>query len=284
MARELANVTGASRYLIPGFEILRQTASGGFSTIYKAWDETRQIVVALKVLNEVGGKLAAFLDEGEDTRWEGEIAMSLKHPNIIQTYECGKKGGRYYLAMEYISCVKAKYLCPVESPRELADRLRILMQVVEALTYVHDKGLLYRDVCVGNVLVDRKLTAKLIDFGLTVPKAQGSVYHGKAGTPSYMAPEMIRTEQADERTDIYSFGVLMYEFLTGKKPFKAEDKFSRMVRSLNVNPAPMTRFSPSVSPQLQAIVSRAMEKETRRRYQSMSEVRNALLALTQTHP
>lgn len=280
MALDRANVSEANRFLIPGFEVLRQVASGGFSTIYKAWDETRQVVVALKVLNEAGSKLAAFLDEGQDTRWEGEIAVALKHPNIVETYESGKKGGQYYLAMEYINCVKWKYLRSVESPVELADRLSILLQVAEALTYVHDRGFLYRDVCVGNILVERRLRAKLIDFGLTVPKAQGAVYHGKAGTPSYMAPEMIRTEKADERTDIYSFGVVMYEFLSGKKPFKADDKFSRMVRSLNVNPAPITRFSPAVPDQLQEIVTKSMEKDPRHRYQTMAEVRNKLLALT----
>jgi len=181
--------------------------------------------------------------------------------------------------MEMVHCVKTRLLCPPQTEEELAGRAHILIQVADAVDHMHNRGFLHRDLCTGNILVDRDLTAKLIDFGLAIPKNLSDLYVGKAGTPSYMAPELIRTDKTTVQTDVYSFGVVMYEFLTGKKPFKADSKFSRMVRSLNVNPAPLSRFSPVATEELQQIVSRAMEKDPWRRFKSMAEIRNSLLAL-----
>jgi len=265
---------------VPGYEILRVVASGGFSTIYKAWDEASQQAVALKVLNERGSHMAEFLDQHPDAVWEGPLATSFNHPNIIKVFNYGRHGGNYFLAMEMVNCIKTHLLRPARTEEEVGDRVRILVQAADAVDHMHNRGFIHRDLCSGNVLIDRNLTTKLIDFGLTVSKSLSDLYVGKAGTPSYMAPELIRTDKTTVQTDVYSFGVVMYELLTGKKPFKADSKFSRMVRSLNVNPAPLSRFTPVATEDLEQVVARALEKEPRDRFKSMAEVRNSLLALT----
>jgi serine/threonine-protein kinase len=144
--------------------------------------------------------------------------------------------------------------------------------------YLHDKNLIHRDLSLSNVLVDERLHVKLIDFGLSVPVGS-SVVRGRVGTPSYMAPEMIRKWQHTESADIYSFGVLSYELITGKKAFKGELREQRMTYNLNVNPLPPSRLGLYCSPELEPLVMKMLSKDPAQRAKSAREVEGALFLM-----
>ena len=240
--------------------------------MYRGIDKGQQLGVALKVLKQDATDIVRRRLESLSP-WEGEIALQVDHPHVVQTYECGPWKDTYFLAMELVEGYNLKFLLINGSPFVKARKYHLLYQIAKGLAHVHERGFIHRDLCPKNIIISKKGVPKIIDFGLTIPtKMAAKCPDTRSGTPSYMAPEQIRVKMFDERCDIYSFGVTMYEVLTRKHPFEFDTRESKMAGHLNFEAPPLSRYDKAVTEPVQELVSKAMAKDPRERFGSMSEL------------
>ncbi len=274
----LGGSSGLKRY-----ELIDQIARGGFSTVYRAKDRETGKIVAVKILNLDAMEVAERLQKAYH-KWEGEIALMLKHPNIVETYEFGFDKNQHYIAMEYVDGPHLKYLVTTQDSLWRENRLHIILQMGAGLAYIHDKELIHRDFCPKNVLMKSDGTPKIIDFGLCIPRRRKKRWKwDRSGTPSYMAPEQIRGQSVDVRGDIYAFGVSMYEVLVGKRPFReSPTREGKMQPHLNIDPPPPSMHDPTLTPEVDKVCLRAMEKNRDRRYQTMDQLLSEFRAAIET--
>jgi serine/threonine protein kinase len=261
-----------------GYELIEEVARGGMSRIWKVRHPETGRIYAMKVLTAESVELIERFRRLFEAD-EGDIALRLDHPNVVKTHEYGHdRADEYYIVMEFINGPNLATLIALESARVRENRFDIVMQVAEGLRYIHERGLIHRDFCPKNVLYTEEGVAKIIDFGLTIPAAvKARTVLARAGTASYMAPEQIRTQPVDERTDIYAFGVSAFEVLTGRRPFPlSADRGKRMRDHLNVEPMRLRELEPDLSEQLEDVVGKCIAKERRLRYKSMDEVLSRL--------
>ncbi len=256
------------------YRLLSEIDAGGMSTVHKAVSRVSGEIVAIKLLFPGYADQRAVLEKLlEEKHVEGDIAASLVHPGIIRTYSHGRLHDRYYFVMEYIQGTNLKQAIRKHHVFLKNKELGIIFQIANALRYIHRRGIIHRDVCSKNVLLAEDGRVKLIDFGLAVTKS--GVYRQlgeRSGTPSYMSPEQIRGQETDERTDIYSFGILMYEILSGKKPFFGGTSYSKMQDNLNFIPTELSATVKEIHPDLVNVVSKAMQKVPADRYGSVDEL------------
>ena len=270
--------------VIGGFQVVEPIAKGGMAMVYKGRDRSGNLEVAIKLVTKEHSDAYDRRDRKnrknwdgykylKGITWDGEILMNLNHPHIVHSYEIGKEGGQYYIVMEYMPSRSLHELSYNRSKRLRGRRLKVVYQFGHALMHVHRAGIIHRDVCPRNVLLGEDDRAKLIDFGLAIPKLDKlkDVFY-RSGTPSYMSPEVVRSGHYDYQSDIYAFGVSMYEIFTGKPPFSGGDEFDRAVRNLNSPVIPPREVNANVPPELDRIVLKAMEKDPRKRYESMDNV------------
>jgi len=265
--------------------------------VYKAEDTELGRFVALKFLpNDVANDPLAL----ERFRREARAASALNHPNICTVYEIGTAEGRSFLAMEYLEGKTLRQALLEETPT-FEQVLELAIQMAEGLEASHLKGIVHRDVKPMNIFVTTGERIKILDFGLakltpflrnfeeqkresdsTMLAEPHLTSPGTAlGTVAYMSPEQTRGEELDPRTDIFSFGVVLYEMATGKQPFAGPTPASIFDAILHSDPPSIARKNPMRSPELSGIISRALEKKREKRYQSMSELLAALKTLKQ---
>jgi eukaryotic-like serine/threonine-protein kinase len=258
------------------YEVLALLGSGGMGRVYKVRNIISNREEAMKIL------LPDFASEPElAARFMVEIRTlaGLEHPNIAQLRTAFQFQNQFVMIMEYVEGAGLDKLA--ESRPPLDQVLEYSSQVLSALSYAHTHGVTHRDIKPANIMITSHGLVKLMDFGiakgandlnLTRPgMTMGSVY--------YMSPEQVRGGAVDARSDIYSFGVTLYEMLTGRKPFQADTSFTVLNAQLNEAPTPPIQVNPTLPPQLNAIVLRAMEKQPEARFQTADEFRNALKAL-----
>lgn len=263
-------------WAVKGYKLREKIATGGMSIIYKASSRKTNETIAIKILfpqySKHKTKLQNLLAEKQV---EGEMASHLSHPNVIQTHEFNKLYGHYYFVMEYVNGDNLKYIVYHNPEMINGGKLDIIRQTARGLHYIHSKGIIHRDICPKNILVSKNGQVKIIDFGLSVSKRSRFRGFGeRAGTPSYMAPEQIKAMEADERTDIYSLGVTVYELLAERPPFAGEDTYAKMQHHLTSDPVPLKKRAPDVPEELEKIISKAMQKNPKNRYQSMAALLN----------
>ena len=262
------------------YEVLALLGTGGMGRVYKVRSVISNREEAMKIL------LPDFASEPElAARFMAEIRTlaGLDHPNITQLRTAFQVQNQFVMVMEYVEGTtldKLSAQLPLEQVTDYS------MQVLAALSYAHGKGVTHRDIKPANIMITTHGVVKLMDFGiaksttdlnLTRPgTTMGSIY--------YMSPEQVRGGTVDGRTDIYSFGVTLYEMLTGRKPFEAETSYSVLNAQLNEAPAPPAQWNPALSPALNDIVLRAMAKDPAARFQTAEEFRNALKALHEPKP
>ena len=271
--------------LISHYRILGTLGSGGMGAVYRAEDTTLHRAVALKFLPES----AVHTDKvHERLKQEARTASALNHPNICTIYEVGEDAGEVFIAMEYIEGQTLSELMR-QGPLPIEKVLRYSSQISSALAHAHEKGVIHGDLKPSNIIVTPQGDAKILDFGLArrgnpvefdrktleTNPAEGEVAHG-GGTFPYMAPEQIEGREASARTDIWSFGVVLYEMISGTHPFQGATLFLLCNSILRDAPRPLPSAVPAG---LRTVISRCLEKEPERRYRRAGEVRAALEAI-----
>ncbi len=247
------------------YRIETPVARSGMATIYRATDVRDNRTVALKVPHPDMEADPIFFDRFQR---EGAIGERLRHPNVMEVYS-GEKRSRAYMVMEWCEGrLLRKILDEGRLPRDRA--LRIAAATLEALDYIHANGVVHRDLKPENIMVDDNDHIKLIDFGIASDSASRRLtytnFTATLGTPNYISPEQVKGKRGDPRSDIYSMGVILYEMLTGKLPFSGPSPLAAMNDRLLNHPVPPSVADPSVSPQLQEILYRALERDPKNRY------------------
>jgi len=247
--------------------------------VYKAFDPMIGRTVAVKTmrLSEEGSGLAR---PELVTRFQTEAraAGQLVHPNIVIIYDAGETEGLYYITMEYVEGRSLQALMDQKQPFPLPRILRIMGQVCSALEFAHQRNVVHRDVKPANIVLSGDDTVKITDFGTAKIVQLGTTQSGTiVGTPSYMSPEQIKGKPIDGRSDIFSLGVVLYELVTGEKPFPGESITTVIYKIVNEEPIPPRELDSSVHPGLSAVITRSLAKEPDARYQSCKELMQDLL-------
>ena len=286
---------------ISHYRVLRKLGGGGMGVVYEAEDETLHRRVALKFLPQEVTRDPKALERFER---EAQASSALNHPNICTLYDFAEHEGRPYLVMEFIegqSLDKEIH----GHPLPLDQVLDFGVQIADALDAAHAKGIIHRDIKPGNIIVNERGLAKILDFGLAKPMRakdvapeavgpNGSVLQGEAGangedalthpsviagTSAYMSPEQISNEELDARSDLFSFGVVLYEMATGKRPFAEGNSVRTLAAILDKKPVSPLTLNPDLPSEFEAILSKLLEKEREKRYQSAAELRADLQEL-----
>ncbi len=252
------------------YEITEKLGQGGMGTVYKAFDPLLTRVVAVKVIS---GQLDGNPEHRERFFREARAAAQLSHRNIITIYDLGEQDGSPYLAMEYLEGRDLDQRLHDPEGMSLTRKLELALSICEGLAHAHPCGLIHRDIKPANVFVTDDGGVKILDFGLarliTSELTRSNVV---VGTVNYMAPEQLRGERADHRADIFSFGVLLYELLGGRKPFQGDSAASTMYKILHETPQALDELDPAIGSPLTTIVDRAMAKAREDRYQRMTDL------------
>jgi serine/threonine protein kinase len=260
------------------FAVVSETASGSMSRVYRAIDNQTGRTVCLKIQTRDKNEAATARASKREARpLEGEMAIHFVHPHVVRTLEYGTSTkGEHFLVMEFIDGLSLQFIREARSARTV-QKLELLAQAAEGLAAVHDAGFIHHDINPRNFLVDREQRVKLIDFGLTIPNTPAFRRPGnRTGTLQYMAPELLRREPIDERIDVFSFGVLAFEFLTERLPYDANNSTTLMLQRINTEPLDPAVAKPKLSDELCDVLRQLTARRKEQRWPSMSTLSEAL--------
>jgi serine/threonine-protein kinase len=247
-------------------------AHSGMSTLYRATDTRDGRKVALKVPHPEMESDPILL---ERFKREQEIGQELDHPGIVKTYD-GEERSRLYMVIEWVDGRLLRALLNDKRKLPIDRAEMITLGICDALDYMHKHGVVHRDLKPENVMVDEWNRIKLIDFGIAMKEdARRLTYAGPSpmlGTPDYISPEQVKGQRGDQRSDIYAVGAMLYEMLTGRPPFTGPNPLAVMNERLLVDPERARKLNPEISPQLQEILHRALERDPRHRYATATEM------------
>ncbi|MDR1292949.1 MAG: Stk1 family PASTA domain-containing Ser/Thr kinase [Clostridiales Family XIII bacterium] len=264
-----------SKILAGRYEIIEKIGDGGMAVVYMARDKLLNRPVAIKVLRPEYVTDANFVDS---FRKESRAAASLTHPNIVSIFDVGKDGNVYYIVMELVEGRPLSDIIREKGPLDYRFVLKISEQIASALSVAHRNNIIHRDVKPHNILITQDGHAKITDFGIARAVTDGTTVNDNTvkGTVHYFSPEQGRGMYMDERSDIYSLGIVMYEMLTGQVPFDADNAVAIAVMHMNDRMPPPSKNVPGVPPALEQIIMKATEKHQVNRFKNADEMLDAL--------
>ena len=252
------------------YRIVRKLGAGGMADVYLAEDQELGRRVAIKILNDRHAADAQFI---ERFRREAKNAAGLSHPNIVSIYDRGEAEGTYYIAMEYLDGRSLKELLVTRGPTPIKIAIDYARQILAAMGFAHRNGIVHRDIKPHNVVVGGEGRLKVTDFGIARSGASQMTEVGSIiGTAQYLSPEQARGAPVDQRSDLYSLGIVLYEMLTGHVPFTGETPLEIAMKHLSSVPKPPSELRPEVPHDLDMVVLRALAKDPDERYQSAEEM------------
>ncbi|MBU1626187.1 protein kinase, partial [bacterium] len=259
----------ASRY-----KIVQEIGRGSMGIVYKALDKTLNRFIALKTIN-FDEKISFREEKIEKLLKEAQAVAKLNHLNIITIHDAGMDNNLTYIAMEYIDGISLSELISPGGIEDLSFIFDICIQMCNGMNHAHEKGIIHRDLKPSNILLFNEKMVKISDFGIAKmvnEKDYSKKELGIWGTPSYMAPERFKGSIDDFRSDIFSIGVIIYELLTGNKPFSGETTNKIIFKILNSDYEPINNVRPEISQSLENIIRRAIEKDPEKRYQNVKNI------------
>jgi tetratricopeptide (TPR) repeat protein/TolB-like protein/tRNA A-37 threonylcarbamoyl transferase component Bud32 len=257
------------------YQIVEELGRGGMGKVYKAYDKEIEAKIALKLIKP---EITADKNTIERFRNELRIARDISHKNICRMYDLGREGSRYFITMEYVSGEDLKNMIRMSGQLSVGTAVSIAKQVCEGLAEAHGHGVIHRDLKPSNIMIDRNGNVRIMDFGIARSiKAKGITGAGvMIGTPEYMSPEQVEGKEVDQRADIYSLGIILYEMLTGRVPFEGDTPFTVGVKHKSEIPKDPKEVNANIPDDLSSLTLRCLEKEKEKRYQSAEELRTEL--------
>jgi len=273
---DTSKAASAERSVLGRYELLEELGRGAMGVVHKAYDPAVGRIVALKTvrLDVTGSEREELIRR---LRQEAQAAGRLEHPNIVTIYDAGEAEGVFYLTMQF---VKGSPLAELIAGRSLLPVKQIILlfdQICEGLHYAHERGIVHRDLKPTNIILTPEGSAKIVDFGIAKIAEAGTTQAGLVlGTPSYMSPEQAQGGRVDRRSDIFALGAMLYELLTGEKPFPANTPTAVIYKILHEEPIPPRAVEPTIDPELERVVRKALAKSPFERYQSCRELQEDL--------
>ncbi|MGB2765077.1 MAG: protein kinase [Candidatus Aminicenantaceae bacterium] len=257
------------------YEIIEELGKGGMGNVYRVEDKKIKEEVALKLIKP---EIASDKKTIERFRSELKIARKIRHKNVCGMYDLDEEKGIHYITMEYVSGEDLKSFIRRAGPLNAGKTLFIARQVCEGLTEAHRLGVVHRDLKPQNIMIDKDGNARIMDFGIARSlKAKGITGAGvMIGTPEYMSPEQAEVKEVDQRSDIYSLGVILYEMVTGRVPFEGETPLGIAMKHKSEMPKDPREINSQILDDLSIVILRCMEKDKEKRYQSAGELRSEL--------
>ena len=250
-------------FLMNRYEILQTIGAGGMAEVYKAKDTALNRLVAVKVLRREYSTDEKFV---ERFRVEAQSAAGLSHPNIVSVYDVGEENGIYFIVMELVDGITLKDYIVKKGKLQIREALNISVQIAQGLSAAHANGIIHRDIKPQNIIISRAGKVKVTDFGIAKMAGSNTMTTTAAGTVSYISPEQARGGYSDERSDIYSLGITMYEMLTGQVPYEGETNIAVALLHIQGDMVPPKNLEPSIPESFNKIILKCTQKKPERRY------------------
>jgi len=258
------------------FELHERIGEGAMGEVWRAYDSVIRRYVALKLLSRAGRSA----DARERLLREARAAGALQHPNIVTIYDLGEADGQLFIAMELVDGRDLSTLIALSEPLPLERKLDLVIEVLQGLSYAHERGVIHRDIKPSNVRIASDGSLKIMDFGIARLQSADVTGSGAiVGTPTYMAPEQITNGAITPATDVFAVGCLLYELLAYRKPFEGETVHGVLYQVLTTDPKPLRTTVPSIPAALERVVSKALIKVPEERYETARQMQSALFAI-----
>ncbi|HET6266768.1 MAG TPA: serine/threonine-protein kinase [Acidobacteriota bacterium] len=257
------------------YQVLKELGRGGMGIVFQAYDKELKETVAIKILSPL---LSNDPEALERLKREVSAARRVTHPNVIRIHDISEIGGLHFVSMEYFEGVSLKDYLRKSGPLSMMQGYNIASQICDGLEAAHRQGVIHRDLKSQNIIVGPANLAKIIDFGLARSgQMEGLTATGLImGTPEYMAPEQVAGKHVDERADIYSLGIILYEIFTGRVPFSGNSAIAVGFMQIKETPPTPRSINPQLQPEVERVILKALEKDPAFRFRSVSELKSEL--------